>query len=79
MSNFFEDLHKQGIKNIELTVRELQQLYVENKITFKQFQKILIDNFGVEYYVDLLKRTFEEIYADCPPAVLELTEKKIKK
>ncbi len=70
--NYFEELSKKGIQNIELSAEELQKLFIEGKITQDQFTKILIDNMGMSKFIRvwgdfLLESHLRQIYETHPP------------
>lgn len=62
MSNYFQELHDQGIDEIELSFEECQKLFKEGKITHNQFSQILIDFLGVPEYMRIMKECLNESY-----------------
>ena len=55
MINHFDELHKQGITHIEMSLRELKQLLMDDKITEIQFIKIFIDNIGIKQFMKYMQ------------------------
>lgn len=64
MSNHFEDLAKKGIVTTEMSLQELQQLLIEEKITVFQFSEILIENLGEKIFLKILKDTLKIYFGE---------------
>lgn len=87
MSNFFEELNKQGIIETEMSLQELQNLLIEGKISETQFTKILIDNLGEKKFMETMTKTLQQTYGknfltnplpkDCKIFMEETNESKI--
>lgn len=64
MTNYFEELNKKGIKEIEITPVELASLLKEGKITFDQYTRILHENIGTEEFARCLSVGLKEYFKD---------------
>ena len=62
MTNHFKELHNQGVTHTEMSLKELQQLLIDGKITEDQFTKILMDNLGSQKFMEIMQKTLEETY-----------------
>lgn len=60
--NWAKEMNDKGIKQTELTLKELQQLHQDGKITDEQFTKIIMDNLGTEKFLRIMQETLEETY-----------------
>lgn len=63
MDNYFEDLNQQGIEETEMTIQDLQRLYIDGRITTDQFNRILMDNLGTSEFMKLFGSLMEKAYS----------------
>jgi hypothetical protein len=47
---------------MEVTLKELQQMLLEDKISTEQFVSIMIQNFGKEVVMETMEKTVQEVY-----------------
>ncbi len=63
MKNYFEEMKEKGIVEVELSVKELHDLFMEDRITAEQFNICYIQMFGEEAFQKLMKESLEHAYS----------------
>ena len=63
MKNYFEELHENGQEYVELSIRELQDLFIQGRITQTQFTSILMQNLGQKKFTEIFNETLEEYFS----------------
>jgi hypothetical protein len=62
MKNYFDELHEQGVEEIQISPEDLQELLLQGRITHDQFIQILLNNLENSNLMEAIQETVQEIY-----------------
>ena len=64
IKNYFKEMQEKGIKNIELSFKDLIKLKKEGRITQEQFLDVIIKENGLESVLESFEKSLKAGYGD---------------